>query len=227
MLDRDKSCPVCHRRRSDHICDPCRERTRLQLTDIPDQYARLTDALQPGSSPGGTPVSGTRTPPLPLRVDVLNLVARAPAGNGNIHDPYRDQFGPPSIFGFLVSWENTIRAHFLHSMKTWGGSVEQTVTGSAGYLLGQWDLMADEYPAAPEFAAELAALMGTIRAQLDGPPLHTLIGHCPVDLDTGGTCGAKLHAEPFVTVIRCPRCHTDWPRERWLILGATLRGVSA
>lgn len=56
-------------------CNGCRERLRAELTDLVDAYAQLPAALVPGKGHGQR-VSGSRVPPVPVDVDVVDLGGR-------------------------------------------------------------------------------------------------------------------------------------------------------
>lgn len=104
--------PTCARQLRDHelaaaqqLCDPCIHRARDILRSIPAALTVLHGSLQRERS-GDTGRAGTRTAPLPGRLDVLNLLG--PAASGRIHDPYgqahADQCGDRPIGDVLVGW---------------------------------------------------------------------------------------------------------------------------
>lgn len=64
-----------------NVCDGCRSRLRALLTELVEHYAavRLTKP-----SGGGAKVSGSRTPPLPLAVDALDVTM--PARHTSVSD---------------------------------------------------------------------------------------------------------------------------------------------
>lgn len=87
------------------ICLPCIRTMRSWLAELPAQLIVLRASTQRESA--GSPVrSGTRTPPLPGREDVLNLLG--PSAAGNVHDPYGDQCGPLPIAATLGAWVRLI-----------------------------------------------------------------------------------------------------------------------
>ncbi len=216
-------CVVCQRRRPHWpmVCEPCRSRTREQLTvDLPEQYAML-DAT-PGQSTGQR-VSGTRTAPLPGRLDVLNLVGR---GTLRVHDPAPDapdwQIGeiPPLVWldQWVRDWRDTlaIGAHLpparLMDMVRW--------------LDHRLDTAMDEHPAIDSFAAELAEQVTTLRAVNGDRSDWRRIGTCPGLRSDGVTavgCGTPLYANPWVDVIQCRGCGYRWDRHQWGWLGQVLR----
>ena len=83
-------------------CDSCRTRLRVELAEIPDLYALIPDHLEPETGTG-VKVSGTRTPPLPLRLDPLNLLVAGPKRQP-VHDAFGDQYGPQPPLVVLDLW---------------------------------------------------------------------------------------------------------------------------
>lgn len=84
------------------ICDPCLHRMRGWLQSIPAQLFVLREGSMQRETTGGGGRSGTRTAPLPGRLDTLNLVG--PAAAGTVADPHGDQCGDMPIAGILSSW---------------------------------------------------------------------------------------------------------------------------
>lgn len=77
-----RTCIVCLERAYDHahVCDPCRRHLHHLLADIETLWRRLPEALQPAR--GGTQrVSGSRTPPVPVNLDSVDLSGLARAGS--------------------------------------------------------------------------------------------------------------------------------------------------
>ena len=79
------NCIVCRRDLWDdeldrYLCRICTGRIADDLAAIAGPaglYAQLDHHLAPGSGNGGPAVSGSRTAPLPLRLDVLNAMTQA------------------------------------------------------------------------------------------------------------------------------------------------------
>lgn len=89
---------------------------RVQLVEIPDLCALASEDLEPsGGRSTGLP-SGTRTPPLPVREDILTLLG--PATAADVHDPYGDQTGPPSVASVLSAWCEVIWGNPCPSIRT-------------------------------------------------------------------------------------------------------------
>lgn len=219
---RAEVCVVCQRRPPEWslCCAGCTSRMRDQLAALVDEYARL-DAT-PGSSTGQR-VSGTRTAPLPLRVDVLNLVG---PGSAHVHvdrrEEHDDQVGelPPLVWLDQVvrDWRDT-RGQGEHLPGT-------TITQMTAWLDRRLDWAADEHPAIDEFAAELAGQLRTLRGvnRAGEKPDAEFVGYCPADA-VDGPCGQPLYANPWYAVITCG-CGAEWRRDQWEHLAATLNAAS-
>ncbi|MCY0959951.1 hypothetical protein [Streptomyces sp. H27-H5] len=103
---------TCSRELRDHeitalqlVCDPCLHAMRAWLTSIPGQMVVLREgSMQREVSGGGR--TGTRTAPLPGRLDTLNLCG--PAATGTVIDRHGDQTGDIPIVGTLGSWVRLI-----------------------------------------------------------------------------------------------------------------------
>jgi hypothetical protein len=114
-MDTDAAPPCCTaehctRELRDHeagqwICTPCIRTIRAWLTELPTQMIVLRGSMQRETI--GSPVrSGTRTPPLPGRLDTLNLIG--PSAPGDVTDPHGDQHGPLPVTAVLGAWVRII-----------------------------------------------------------------------------------------------------------------------
>ncbi|MGW1492593.1 hypothetical protein [Streptomyces sp. NPDC002402] len=96
----------CTRELRDHetdlyLCLPCVRMIRSWLAELPNQMLVLRASTQREIT--GSPTrGGTKTPPLPGRLDTLNLCG--PCAPGNVHDPNGDQDGPLPVAATLGSW---------------------------------------------------------------------------------------------------------------------------
>ncbi|MFF0777062.1 hypothetical protein [Streptomyces sp. NPDC003720] len=142
------ACTVCLRDLYDNelghqACRPCTDRVDGNLRALagPDGlYARLADNLHPGSSAGGPAVSGSRTAPLPVRLDPLSLAARG---------------GVVTILQtWLIDWHETLG--YRHPR--WEGNLQQQCDQAVGRLRVLLPWAAEEHPAFAEFAAEIGQL---------------------------------------------------------------------
>lgn len=153
---------TCHRELRDHeldgeqtICTPCVSATRTWLHEIPLQLIVLGGSRQRETT-GAAGRAGTRTPPLPGRDDVLNLLG--PAARSTVRDINGDQHGPIPIVGVLGSW-----VRIVCEERRWDGP--DVVTPEALALwLGRARVLdwACRRPWAGEMRDEVHSLMRTI-----------------------------------------------------------------
>jgi hypothetical protein len=221
----ERLCVVCQRRHYErpNVCEPDRAGMPRLLDDIVELYALLPAALMPGSD-GGEKVSGSREAPLPLRVDVLDLTMPARTMNLTGHGRHHlvDQVGTIAVASILDTWVRDwaeLRGDHLPV---------PTVASLAGWMRERLDWACDEHPAIDDWAAEMRALVGSLRAATGQRTDRRVIGRCPtVDEDSGQPCGATLTADPWIDIIECPRCSTRWDRAQWQWLGEILRDTEA
>jgi hypothetical protein len=139
------------------ICTPCVSAIRTWLHEIPLQLVVIGGSRQ-RETVGAVGGSGTRTPPLPGREDVLNLVG--PSAWTAVRDEHGDQHGPVPIVGVLTGW-----VRLVGEERTWNGPAIVTPEALALWL-GR-DRVLDwvcRRPWAGEYRDELHALMRTIRS---------------------------------------------------------------
>lgn len=200
-------CPLCSRQ-APGVHDDCLDDLDTQLRSIPALYAELAVALRPGSA-GGERVSGTRTPPLPLRVEPLSLLCRG------------------GIVSILGTWETDWRELLGLPVNTARADREQLL-GSGRALAGIVDFLhivlawaVDAHPAIDEFAGEIGDIISACRMALGLRSDYEAIGRCPAPLG-GRTCGRVLLVDPNAKIIRCDRCRTEWPKARWPLLATQI-----
>lgn len=104
-----------------------------------------------------------------------------------------------------------------------GSPAESFALGrNVAYLAKWWGWACDDeqlFPDVGEFLAGLKRLTKQATLILEGRAGDVYIGRCPrdwYDRDADATvpCGAELWIDPFVSVIRCPRCRAEWNREK-------------
>jgi ribosomal protein S27AE len=128
------------------ICSPCLSHMRTWLQQIPAAMTVLRDGSMQRERTGITGRSGTRTAPLPGRLDTLNLIG--PAAHADIHDPHGDQIGERPLVGVLGDWVRLIcEERRLNGPDQWAETALATwLTGQLGWASQQsW---ADELHAA-------------------------------------------------------------------------------
>lgn len=200
-------CPLC-RRRGPTVHDDCLEALDGRLQSIPALYAELATALQPGSA-GGERVSGSPVPRLPLRVEPLSLLCRG------------------GIVSILGTWETDWRERRGLAANPARADREQLLDGDqilaeiVAFLRNHLDWAARSHPAADEFAGEIGDIISACRLALGVTSDFRRIGQCPARLGDR-TCGRVLIADPYADVIRCDRCRTEWPKNRWPLLAVQM-----
>lgn len=182
----------------------CAERLNALLVDIPALYVLMGDVLAPGTAGDRTRVSGTRTAPLPVRLEPLSLRARG------------------GIVTILATWEVDWRETRQMAPAERGAS-ERDLAAIVLWLRAHLPWAIEQHAAIREFADEVRDVVRECRAAAGLLPHMMRIGTCPVDCD-GQACGEKLYADPQAEEIWCRKCRTRWPRAHWMLLGRTLRG---
>lgn len=181
------NCSLCHRalwadELDRYVCRLCTDRISQDLSALSGKtglYAQLPAVLAPGAGATGPAVSGSRTAPLPLRIDVLNLMTEAGPVLGPLETWVRD-------------WETLGHADLCEA-----GTLQQRVDHAVGTLRFNLEWAARHHPAADEFGREIGIIARTCRGVLGGerPPRRVTVA-CPcggtmrVTLDTpGARCG--------------------------------------
>lgn len=206
------ACPLCGRTAQD-VHENCLAALDSRLQSIRGLYAALHQVLEPGSS-DGTRVSGTRNAPAPLRVEPLSLLCRG------------------GIVSILATWETDWRERRGLAVDWTTAGREQLLAGGQvladvlEFLRAHLEWAAREHPAVDEFAGEVREIIGACRTALGLTTDLRRIGQCPAQLGDR-VCGRVLYADPYADSIRCDRCRTDWPRARWLLLGAAIAETAA
>lgn len=156
-------------------CQPCRIWLGETIADIAALYPQLHAMLAPGAA-AGQRVTGSREMPLPLNVDILDLVG--PTRVLNLTDAGRpwwheDQTGRLSVAMVLDSWA---RDWITYEWCRSGQLPAATVPELAAWL-GAWvGAACDRHPAIDDFADEISSLHAAIRAYIprvvdrDEPP---------------------------------------------------------
>ncbi|MFJ8474217.1 hypothetical protein [Kitasatospora sp. NPDC094011] len=128
---------------------PTGSRLARELAEIPNLVAHAQLSVQPGAGHRAPRVSGaTRTPPVPLRLDIASYLG--PAAPGDVHDPYGDQDGITPLTGTLTAWA---RIHIEENAQL-GTPRSSDIGNLVAYLSSQaalaWavqQMWADEYAA--------------------------------------------------------------------------------
>lgn len=210
-------------------CRPCEDQTVKRLTELPALFIRLneTAALMRGArQPGGAP-SGSRTPPIPLRLEVLALTA-----NGGvvtrlqaIEDSWRQALGwetPPTVDErtiFPVSRDAAGRVRVGRPVKGdrvyphWRTpTAAKVVSERIRFLANNLPWACDAYDSVGQDIDELRRLHAECTAAVanERRPGRVQTGPCPTVLVDGERCRAQLTAVATSHRIRCGTCGTEW-----------------
>jgi len=171
-------------------CRLCQGRVDQALRQLPGPdglYARLATRLTPGSGGGIGPVSGSRTAPLPLRLEPLSLMARG------------------GVVTVLQAWQ--VDWHELLGWRhpRWSGGLQQQLDDVVKALRGNLDWAASSHPAFGDFAQEVTALVRQCERQITGERAERRVSvACP--------CGTVLRVTVSTPGARCRGCGTQYAR---------------
>lgn len=177
-------------------CRPCTERVDRDLRALAGAdglYARLADSLAPGSRSGGPHVSGSRTAPLPLRLEPLSLAARG---------------GVVTVLQtWLIDWHELL--DYRHPR--WDGDLQQQCDQVVGRLRVLLPWAAEQHAAFDEFAREIAQLRRQCETATGGE-------RGPRRFGVTCGCGATLKITIESPGKRCDGCGTQYDRRALLDL---------
>jgi hypothetical protein len=211
------------------VCRPCEEKAAKHLAELPALFRRLNDTatLMRGANRGGGTPTGTRTPPIPPRLDVLTLTG--PGGVATrlqaIEDSWRQALGwatPPTTdrrTTFPVQRTADGRTHPGQPHRAdrvypnWrtprpGTAVPRHVT----FLTGNLRWACERYESVGQDIDDLRRLHTEATAAIanERRPGRVSIGHCPIPLDDNTVCGADLTATATSHRVHCGSCGTRW-----------------
>lgn len=176
-------------------CRPCEARTAERLVELGRLFTEIntTAALMRGARRGGTPTSGSRTPPIPPRLEVLSLAAAGGVATRlrDIEDSWRKALG----------W----------TVAPWRGSPRQAVPEHIRFLTNNLPWAADAYDSVGQDVEEIRRLHAECKQAIshDRKPGRVNVGHCPTVV--GDTrCGTQLTASAATSRIRCGTCGSQW-----------------
>ncbi|MDT3395463.1 hypothetical protein RKE29_02150 [Streptomyces sp. B1866] len=208
-------CQLCEReQRSDqaehYLCPGCTAGTARRLARMPGLYAVLAAFLAPGRT--RPEHGGTRPAEAPLPVSETALSLRGPGG----------------IVGVLEDWRAAMQADRGWGPPAVAGTAENRVRAAARGLAMNLDWIAQQWPAAGEFAAEMRELERSVLSVVDpAPPGERArrLGYCPVET-VEGRCGAVVLLRPGQSAARCEWCGGEWGPDRWLALARAQAAVT-
>ena len=197
-------CPAALYDDEPQTCRPCTERVAANLAALAGPeglYARLSASLHPGSGSGGPAVSGSRTAPLPLRLEVLNaMTERGPV------------LGP--LEGWVRDWEQHGRADVNEA-----GTLQQRLDHAVQTLRFNLAWAAGQHPAFADFADELHVIVRRCRtAAGDEKP--------PVKVPVACRCGQILRVSLDMDGIECRHCRASYGRDEMFHLTPTRRAAA-
>jgi hypothetical protein len=182
-------------------CRLCQERADEALRQLPGPdglYAQLATRLMPGRGGDSVVVSASRTAPLPLRLEPLNLMARG------------------GVVTVLQTWQ--IDWHELLGWRhpRWNGGLQQQLDEAVHALRVNLEWAATAHPAFGEFAQEVTSLVRQCERQITGERKERPVAvSCP--------CGTTLHVTISTPGTRCRGCSAQYTRTEVLDLSLATR----
>jgi len=205
------TCTICRRpldpEREQIRHQRCADRLRSNLAELPGLYALMGAVLAPGTAGDRSRVSGTRTAPLPVRLEPLSLRARG------------------GIVTTLALWEAHVRAECGLSEGTVRGISGRDLAAIVLFLRARLPWMTDHYTQVEKFGYDLQDIINDCHATAGILPTMMRVGDCPNLLADGDPCGVALYADPYADQIQCRWCRWTWFRPQWVALGKKLRGI--
>lgn len=177
-------------------CRPCEDRTHQRLAELPALFGRLSETatLMRGAARGGGATSGSRTPPIPPRLEVLALTAAGGVATRlrDIEDSWRKALG----------W----------TVAPWRGSPVQAVPEHVRFLVNNLPWACDRYESVGQDIEDLRRLHAECTAVAASERRHgrVSIGRCPARYDDGTLCRTELTASADSHRVRCGTCGTRW-----------------
>ena len=197
------TCTGCKWREADvgQLCQRHYTQVSRRLRELVPIYEFLPYTAGSSSSALAGRVTGTKAPPLPLRVDTLNLRHRS------------------GLVDTLLSWENDWREQRGMGMATFRGNTHQQLQGTVGWLTTNLMWAVTSHPAISDFCdevddvwAQAQSVAGLRRAPMKMPvPCFECGGRL---IREDGTKGLSDDAV-------CDRCHSVYDSSRyWLAVRA-------
>lgn len=185
-------------------CRLCQERADTALRQLPGPdglYAQLATRLAPGRGGDGPVVAVSRTPPLPLRLEPLSLLARG------------------GVVTILQTWQIDFHEHFGWTHPRWNGGLQQQLDEVVHALRINLEGAASSHPAFGEFTQEVTALVRQCERQITGERKERPVAvSCP--------CGATLRITVSTPGCRCYNCGTQHDRSDVLNLPLAVRNAA-
>lgn len=195
-------------------CRPCEDRTAIRIAELARFFAGLntTAMLMRGARRQGGGSSGSKTPPIPPRLEVLALV------------------GPGGVAARLRDIEDSWRKALGWTVAPWRGSPAQAVPVHVTFLFNNLPWACDAYESVGQDIDDLRRLHGECAALVNDErrPGRVQIGACPARWDDDSLCGQPLTASAASHRVRCEACGARWETlGEWRELRAAQEAVLA
>jgi hypothetical protein len=200
------------------LCRACEDRLLSWLEKIPENYLLLPAFLEPGSVDGNPESKSTKAanPPLPVRVEVLDLLDTRRGRRWLGTEAAEDRRG---VLGTLESWARMVREEHPGGLATPVDAA--TVAGEAAFLRRHL-LWCAEQPWVDELYAEVKALHRDL-ADAVGDYRPRPVGRCET-VTEDGDCGGTLLPSRWGMGVHCPRCGAQWTQDDLQRLGMVIGG---
>ncbi|MGW2721416.1 hypothetical protein [Streptomyces sp. NPDC001492] len=176
-------------------CRPCGERTQARIAELPSLFRQLdtTASLMRGARRPGAGSSGSKTPPIPPRLEVLALV------------------GPGGVAARLSAIEDAWRQALGWTVAPWRGSPAQAVPQLGKFLTDNLLWACSSYESVADDIEEIRRLHGECTAIVNDErrPGRVQIGNCPVRVGDS-LCWAPLTASAASHRVHCGSCGSRW-----------------
>lgn len=185
-------------------CRPCITRVDQDLRTLAGAdglYAKLSGRLMPGSGGGGPSVSGSRSAPLPIRLEPLSLMARG---------------GVLTILQtWLVDWHELLG--WTHPR--WQGGLQQQLDQVVKALRINVQWAAEAHPAFAEFAMEVGQVRRQCEQQVTGET-------APRRITVACPCGGTMRVTLDTPGAKCPACSVQYGHAEVLRLPMAVRAAA-
>jgi hypothetical protein len=198
------------------VCRPCEDRTAARIAELPNLFRKLDrlSSLMKGSRPVSVGSSGSRTAPIPPRLDALDLVG--PGGVATklqaIEDAWRLALGR----------RITPRSDGVRLFASWRIHPATAVPEHAAFLGINLRLACESYESIGQDIETIRSLHATCTAVVEQKPKtgNVKIGLCPELID-GERCFEQLYATTRSFKTECGNCGAVWEGEdEWRALRA-------
>ncbi|WP_406122962.1 hypothetical protein OHQ89_12420 [Streptomyces canus] len=176
-------------------CRPCEDRTVSRIAELPALFRQLdtTASLMRGARRPGASGGGSKTPPIPPRLEVLALV------------------GPGGVAARLSAIEDSWRSALGWTVAPWRGSPAQAVPLLAAFLANNLLWACSSYEEVGQDIDDLRRLHSECTAIVNDErrPGRVQIGNCPTIVGDE-VCWQPLTASAGSHRIHCAACNAKW-----------------